>query len=396
MSTLHHWLDQLKPSVPDLAASGWRQLDRLVDDLAVAVASAPVTSDSVQHRTWLQELRVDLAARGHHLPPGPQGATWQVMAQFVAGFHDLDLRDVTGHGHGALLTDHGSSSTVARWRALLDAGALVGIAATERHGGSRIQEITTRAVLGPDRRWYLNGEKCWISRLEEAAAFAVFFRDPDGRVSGAVVEATEPGLHRELIAPLGLDGWTWGVLRFRDVAIDPRQDLLGRPGEGLSVFRRHFAQFRPLVTATALGAAAGVHAHVTRCLAARSRIGMLSRIRDNALITLGRTNAEITAALLAAVAAARLAAADHPQADLVSRVSKAAGVDTANRTAGDLAPLIGATGFQQDHPVARARRHLAGLLYADGIHDSLYRSGGLALVAQALSTQSRAVLQLAA
>jgi hypothetical protein len=47
----------------------------------------------------------------------------------------------------------------------------------------------------------------------------------------------------------------------------------------------------------------------------------------------------------------------------------------------DLAPLIGANGFQRNHPVAKARADLTGLLYADGIHDSLYRSGGVTLLA---------------
>ena len=46
----------------------------------------------------------------------------------------------------------------------------------------------------------------------------------------------------------------------------------------------------------------------------------------------------------------------------------------------DLAPLIGAGGFQRSHPVAKARADLTGLLYADGIHDSLYRSGGVNLL----------------
>ena len=74
------------------------------------------------------------------------------------------------------------------WRPRLDAGELVGIAATERHGGSRIQEITTRASLDRNGRWRLTGEKCWVSRLLESAAFVVFVRDPDGRISAVIVD----------------------------------------------------------------------------------------------------------------------------------------------------------------------------------------------------------------
>ena len=130
-----------------------------------------------------------------------------------------------------------------------------------------------------------------------------------------------------------------------------------------------------------MGTAAGVHALVTDDLAARRDIGSRPRIRDNALITLGRTHAEITAALLAALTTSRLAAAGPPQAGLPARLGKAAGVDAALRAVTDLAPLIGAAGYQRGHSVAKARADLTGLLYADGIHDSLYRSGGLSLLA---------------
>jgi len=51
-------------------------------------------------------------------------------------------------------------------------------------------------------------------------------------------------------------------------------------------------------------------------------------------------------------------------------------VDTAYCVVGEVAPLVGAAGFQHSHPIAEARADLTGLLYSDGIHDSLYRSGG--------------------
>ncbi|MEU8407981.1 hypothetical protein AB0C19_17480 [Micromonospora sp. NPDC048842] len=76
----------------------------------------------------------------------------------------------------------------------------------------------------------------------------------------------------------------------------------------------------------------------------------------------------------------RLAADSHPHADFAARVGEAAGVDTAVRAVADLAPLIGAAGIQRAHPIAKARADLTGLLYVDGIHDSLYRSGGCTLL----------------
>jgi alkylation response protein AidB-like acyl-CoA dehydrogenase len=216
--------------------------------------------------------------------------------------------------------------------------------------------------------------------LIEASGFVVFFRDPDAGISAAIIDATDPHLERQVIQPSGLSGWSWGILGLHGAPIDPATDLVGRPGQGLNVFRGHFTRFRPLVSATALGTAAGVHTLVAQSLVARSNAGILPRVRNNALITLGRTHAEITASLLAALTVSRLAWAGHPAADLAARVGKAAGVDAAHRAVAELAPLIGAAGFQQDHRVAKARADLTGLLYADGIHDSLYRSGGISLL----------------
>jgi hypothetical protein len=64
-------------------------------------------------------------------------------------------------------------------------------------------------------------------------------------------------------------------------AIDPDRELLAGPGQGMPLFRRHFAAFRSLVAATALGTAAGVHTMVAGMLVARARIGVLPRVRDS-------------------------------------------------------------------------------------------------------------------
>jgi len=41
----------------------------------------------------------------------------------------------------------------------------------------------------------------------------------------------------------------------------------------------------------------------------------------------------------------------------------------------------------RSHPIAKARADLTWLLYADGIHDSLYRSGGASLVTAAATSR---------
>ncbi|GAB3233250.1 hypothetical protein GCM10027447_29490 [Glycomyces halotolerans] len=368
------WLDTLRPGFD---SRQWGTLEALNADLAVLAPTGPGTADPVARSAWLLRLRGRLAE--HRAPEGPEGAQWQVAAQFIAGYHDLDLREATGTGHGQMILHHARPDLAEYWRERLAGGALVGIAATEAHGGSRLREITTAAVHDADGRWRINGSKRWVSRLAEAEAFVVFSRDPDGGIAAVVVDADSKGLARRPVEPAGLGGWSWGLLDLDQVAVDPRTHLLGRAGQGTAIFRSHFERFRPLVTACALGAAAGVCDRVRAALATRSASGVVPRVRDNAMIAIGQSWAAINAATLLACHAARTAAGPT-SADLASRAGKAHGVDVALEAVNRLAPLIGAVGFQRSHPIAKARSDLAALQYADGIHDSLYRSAGKELL----------------
>jgi hypothetical protein len=184
------------------------------------------------------------------------------------------------------------------------------------------------------------------------------------------------GLRRHLVTPSGLGGWAWGLLDLDAVPVHV-DDVLA--GDGTALVHEHFAGYRPLVAATALGAAAAVFDTVTTALANRVATGELPRLRDSALTTLGRAHPRLVGALLAA----RLAQVGHREAEPWAAAIKAHGVDTAHRLTTELAPLLGASGFRADCQAAKARRDLAGLLYADGIHDSLYLAAGKRHVASA-------------
>ena len=390
---VRRWLRPLATVLPGLTNVDWQALENLDRTVARLVAAVPTGGDQTELAQWHLQVRRELAAHGYttatvpeSLGGGGRHRVVQALQQFVCGWHDLDLRDATGVGHGALILDGGNEQLRRRWAALLADGALVGIAATERHGGSRIQEIKMRAVAAGPSTWEISGEKVWVSRLDEASAFVIFFRDPAGTISAAVVSADVAGLSREATVPAGLAGWAWGTLRLAQVRISVDDDLLGGRGDGLALFRRHFATFRPLVAATALGAAAGVHHRVTQALAARQHIGVLPRVRDTALVTLGRTHADLYAALTASLAAVQFTQAGDDHGELWSRVGKAHGVDTARLAVDALSPLVGASEFQADSHIVKVGTDLAGFRYADGIHDSLYRSGGVSLLAAAETT----------
>jgi alkylation response protein AidB-like acyl-CoA dehydrogenase len=368
------WLRSLRPVLDPADRVNWTRLTALAGALDEALADHPVGADlpaGTERSRGLRVIRQELARQGH-VDTTSEPAPFQVLAQFVCGYRDIDLRDTTGLGHGSLIARHGSPAVRRQWIARLLAGELAGIALTEPHGGSRPAETRTRAIPGRAGTWLVTGRKTWISRLTEAAVFVVFFRAPDGHLVAGAVDAAEPGLRRQPIPPTGLAGWTWGVLDLDAVPVRP-EDVLH--GDGMALLREHFAGYRPLVTATALGGAAAVFDTVTAMLATRKATGDLLRLRDSALVTVGRAHAQLVTALLGA-AVASLTEAGYPAAELWGAEMKAHGIDAANRAAAELALLLGAAGFRADCQIAKTRRDLAGLLYADGIHDSLYRAAG--------------------
>jgi alkylation response protein AidB-like acyl-CoA dehydrogenase len=367
------WLQPLRPVLDPGGQIDWRWLAAGAEALDQALTHCPVGADlqsGAERSRRLRAIRQDLACQ---VDTTSDPDLFQLMTQFMCGYCDIDLRDTFGLGHGRLIARYGSAQTRQRWIPQLLAGELAGIAVTEPHGGSRPAETQTCAVEGSDGTWKVTGRKTWISRLTEAAVFVLFFRAPDGGLAAAAVDATETGLHRQQIPPTGLAGWTWGVLDLDEVKIC-QEDVLH--GDGMLLLREHFASYRPLVTATALGGAAAVFDAVTARLSARKAAGDLHRLRDSALITLGRTHVQLATALLGAVTASRLAEGRHPAAELWGAATKAHGIDTANSAAAELALLLGASEFRADCQTAKTRRDLCGLLYADGIHDSLYRTAG--------------------
>ena len=381
------WLGPLRSAVSELTDLDWARLRRFELILCGLLERYPVDAglEAGVRSQHLRQIRCGLAEAGCLALAVParyggcgRPAVVQALLQFICGYHDVDLRDSSGLGHGQLIAEQAAPQARDRWLPALLAGAVPGIAITEPHGGSQVHATQTTATPGRGGTWAVTGTKTWISRLTEAAVFCVFFTDPGGRLCAAVIDAASPGLARRPIAPAGLSGWAWGELRLHAVTVRPC-DILGEPGEGMRLLREHFARYRPLVAATALGAAAGVHDHTTARLDARRQAGTITGPRDNALITLGRTYIQINAALLAALAAQRLAEAHSPLAQLWGCAAKAHGTDAAYETASELALLTGAAGFTADSGTAKARRDLNALLYADGIHDSLYRSAGRSL-----------------
>lgn len=374
------WLEHLRGRIPQLTERDWALLDALPFRLEAAESVAASGSPDRQLAIRAVMARSGYAGLDLPLEHGGAGrpAMLQALVQFLCGYRDLDLRDAATLGHAQLIARYGTPEQHARWLVPALQGRLVGIAATEPHGGTRLRGIRTALTSLGGGNWSVSGRKRSISRLTEASAFVVICSD-HSRLTAVIIDAAAPGLSRKPVEPTGLTGWSWGELLLDDVRLTD-EAILSPTGRADEMFARHFDRFRPLIAATALGAAARAFDHTRDVLAARVHREEITRPRDTALVTLARCHVEINTALLGALNTVNLASSDYSTASTWAKSIKAHGVDTAYQAVTDLAPLGGAPAYQRDSVIAKALADLGGLRLADGVHDELYRSAGRALM----------------
>jgi len=398
-----------------------RELDLLGQADGLLAESAPAARAG--GATLLEaKRRLHVAGVGAATAPAAVGGgghrfVVQVAIQFLAGYRDLNLRDAAHVGHGALLCQdpewHGRRELAAVIR-----GALVGLAATEqraglpagqlpghadgRPGGREAPDpaaadlagpglagagLTTSHLARPDLTagatravrtavgWEITGRKAWVSRVLEADAFVVFARSPE-HLSAFYVPAGSPGLTTAPAArPGGGEGWSWGELSLQRVAV-PAAGVVGAAVGGVAVFRRHFAEYRPLIAATCLGAAAAaVDGWVERMLSGTASAAG-GRLPDGVVERLGDLRGRVLVALGGLfTGAARPGGIDSSWSKLV----KAQAVQTAIEVVRAVDHAMADAGGAPDAAVAavrRTRQELSAFEAADGAPASLLRSAG--------------------
>lgn len=375
------WLELLKPFFPETIGNHWD----FICDFKRALTEAAGRFGDGQEISGQDLLairsRLCLSGYGGIDVPSKHGglgkhSALQMCCQFLCGYQNLDLRDVAHIGHANMLVRYGTDEQRSRWLPLILDGGLAGVALTEERGGSTVRCHQTRATRRDALRRTISGEKCWISRLKEAAVFVVFFKtDAKSELSAALIDPQANGFITELLEPSGLTGWSWGRLKLDDVPLWA-EDFLGEEYQGMEIIRDHFQYYRPIVAATAVGCAASVYDYVTARLGRRRKSGRIDRYRDSAMEEIGRSLAQLRAILFSSFAAMENVVADPRHAMVSSLLVKAHSVKEAYEIVDRLSQLAGAEAFQRNSKVAKAIRDLRGYRYADGIHSELLRSAG--------------------
>ena len=112
-------------------------------------------------------------------------------------------------------------------------------ALTEPNTGSDARNIETTATLSDDGEYYrLTGSKTYITNANYAGAMTVFAQmdaEKPGYMGAFIVETDWEGVRIGKDMPkMGLKASSTAAVRFTDVKV-PRENLLGRPGDGFKI-----------------------------------------------------------------------------------------------------------------------------------------------------------------
>ena len=242
---------------------------------------------------------------------------------------------------------------------LLSGRKLGGFGLTEPNAGSDASRQQTTAVLEGDH-YVMNGSKCFITNATEADVFIVMaMTDPskgNKGISAFIVERTFPGFsvgkHEK---KMGIRGSATCDLIFEDCII-PKENLLGKEGQGFKVAMQTLDGGRVGVAAQALGIAEGALDEVVKYTGERMQFGKRLSQFQNTQFQIADMKARCDAAQLLVYRAAAAKDDHDPNLGFYSSIAKLYASETASDVTRRVVQLFGGYGYTREYPVERMMR----------------------------------------
>jgi glutaryl-CoA dehydrogenase (non-decarboxylating) len=252
---------------------------------------------------------------------------------------------------------------------------IAGYGLTEPSAGSDVRAIQAVAVKKGDR-YFLNGEKTWISLADVADNFLVFAwtdpqkkkdRDPSG-ISAFVVERAFKGFSSATMKEKwGILAGNTGSFTMEDVEV-PEENLVGRPGEGFKIAMFGLDQGRFTVAAGATGL-------IRACRDASAKYAMERRtfgveIAQHQLVKemLAQMESDYQASRLLWLRAGWLK--NHGRRNTrETGLAKWFATVASERAASDAVQIHGANGYSDEYPVGRFYRNCKGAVIYEGTRE---------------------------
>ncbi len=246
---------------------------------------------------------------------------------------------------------------------------------TEPAAGSDARGIQTVAIKKGDR-YFLSGEKMWISLADVADNFLVFAwtdlekkkkRDPGG-LSAFIVERAFKGFSSgTLTHKWGILAGNTGFFKMDEVEV-PAENLVGREGEGFKIAMFALDQGRYTVAAGATGLIRACRDASTRYALERKTFGV--EIGQHQLVKemIARMESDYQASRLLWLRSGWLKNAGRRNTRETG-LAKWFSTVASERAAGDAVQVHGANGYSDEYPVGRFYRNCKGAVIYEGTRE---------------------------
>lgn len=250
---------------------------------------------------------------------------------------------------------------------------LVAFSLTEPEAGSDVGNIKTRAMLDGDH-YILNGTKCFCTDGAVADFITVFAKtDPDAGhrgISAFFVDKSFPGISIGKIEDqMGMRGTRACEIILEDCAV-PKENLIGKEGEGFSMAMRTLDLSRPTDAALALGIAQGALNYAKEYAKQRRQFGQPIAEFQGIQFMLADMAMQMEASRHLIYRAVSLIDEGKPD-PMLSAMSNCFATDVAMKVTTDAIQICGGYGYMRDYPLERMFRDSKLMQIVEGTNQIL-------------------------
>ena len=250
---------------------------------------------------------------------------------------------------------------------------LAAFSLTEPEAGSDVANLQTRAVLKGDE-YILNGTKCFCTDGNEAHFVTVFAKtDPAAGargISAFLIEKGTPGLSVGKIEDqMGMRGTPACEIILEDCPV-PRENLLGREGEGFRIAMQTFDRSRPFDAALAVGIATGALEYAIDYAKERVQFGRPIAELQAIQFMLADMATQTEAARQLVYRAATLVDQGTPDSK-ASAMANYFATDVGVKVTNDAMQVLGGYGYMRDYPLEQKMRDARLLQIVEGTNQVL-------------------------
>ncbi len=237
--------------------------------------------------------------------------------------------------------------------------ALGAFCLTEPEAGSDAGAIQTSAKRVGDH-YILNGTKHFITNGGVAKYYTVIANtDPSRGSRGASAFVVEDGMEGLVYGKkedkMGIRASATCEVVFQDCKV-PKENLLGREGQGFMIAMKTLDKSRPGVAAQALGIAQGAFDHAVKYAKTRHQFGQSIASFQAIQFMLADMATQIEAARALIYATAKMIDAGIKDFGKESAMTKVLASDVAMKVTTDAVQIFGGYGYMKDYPVEKFMR----------------------------------------